>query len=412
MKKLLSLLLVAFFIFGLAACDGEVEEKDYTDFTLTVYFVPSRPANEIFTMTAPLEQMLLDELELAGYDIAGVDILVSSSYEAAGIAMLSGTGDVGFLPGGTYVMFADVPDSPVEVILSAARDGLQKDSLVAIDWNDGLATAPIDSQVNYYKGLIVAGPSVAGREVAAKVNAGDTLVWDDVKDLKWCVSSQSSSSGYIYPNLWVYENFDGKLYKIHESRVIAMSSLPSAQQRMYGVGFSALSRCINYAQVLTDILIYKQEKLGSRPKERLIVGRRGITAEDIARAFMVADDQMNSMGLTRYSKTVVVAPNVRTSSAEIDISVEDLVDAGQIFDEGQSLMLGMNTIALALGVPTRWLWPATATGATKAEIDSFDRKNNEAWYLSNFVAYRYEHHSLRLKDAKKEVTIKKKSQCA
>ena len=165
----------------------------------------------------------------------------------------------------------------------------------------------------------------------------------------------------------VYENFDGKLYKIHESRVIAMSSLPSTQQRMYGVGFCALSRCINYAQVLTDILIYKQEKLGSRPKERIIIGKKGITSEDIARAFMVADDQMNSMGLSRYAKTVVIAPNIRSSSAEVDLSVEDLVDAGQIFDEGQSLMLGMNTIALALGVPTRWLWPATATGATKAD---------------------------------------------
>ena len=214
MKKLLSLLLVALFVVGLAACgDGE---KDYSDFTLTVYFVPSRPAEEILTMTAPLEQMLLDELALAGYDIAGVDILVSSSYEAAGIAMLSGTGDVGFLPGGTYVMFADtveVPDSPVEVILSASRSGLSKDSLDPMDWNDGLPTTAITGQVSYYKGLLIAGPSTAGRALAAKVNNGDTLVWDDVKDLNWCVSSASSSSGYIYPNLWVYENFDGHVFE-------------------------------------------------------------------------------------------------------------------------------------------------------------------------------------------------------
>jgi len=40
-----------------------------------------------------------------------------------------------------------------------------------------------------------------------------------------------------------------------------------------------------------------------------------------------------------------------------------------VFDEGESMMLGMNTIALALGVPTRWLWPATATGATKADAE-------------------------------------------
>lgn len=210
MKKVLIIMFTLVIGFTLTAC-GDTE-KDYTDHTLTVIFVPSRPADEILTMTAPLEQMLLDELALAGYDLAGVDILVSSSYEAAGIAMLSGTGDVGFLPGGTYVMFADTVNSPVEVILSAARSGLSKDSEVAMDWNDGLATEAVDTVVSYYKGLIVAGTSTAARTLAAKVNAGTELVWDDVKDLNWCVRSATSSSGYVYPNLWVYMNFDGKTF--------------------------------------------------------------------------------------------------------------------------------------------------------------------------------------------------------
>jgi phosphonate transport system substrate-binding protein len=212
MKKVLLFMLTLVIAFTLTACGDDTEERVYTDHTLTVIFVPSRPADEILTMTAPLEQMLLDELALAGYDVAGVDILVSSSYEAAGIAMLSGTGDVAFLPGGTYVMFADTVDSPVEVILSAARSGLTKDSSNAADWNDGLATEADETVVSYYKGLIVAGTSAAGRVLADKVNAGDDLVWDDIKDLNWCVRSATSSSGYIYPNLWVYSNFDGKTF--------------------------------------------------------------------------------------------------------------------------------------------------------------------------------------------------------
>jgi len=213
MKKLLVLVLSLLVVFGLSACEPAEEEKDYSDFTLTVYFVPSRPADEILTMTAPLEQMLLDELTAAGYDLAGVEILVSSTYEAAGIAMLSGTGDVAFLPCGTYVMFADTVDSPVEVILSAARNGLTKDSAMAKDWNDGLATQEDDSTVvNFYKGLIIAGTSTAARTLATKVNAGTELVWNDVKDLNWCVRSATSSSGYVYPNLWLYENF-GKTFE-------------------------------------------------------------------------------------------------------------------------------------------------------------------------------------------------------
>lgn len=211
MKKFLIFIIALAMVFTLSACAEE--EKDYSEHVLTVIFVPSRPADEILTMTAPLEQLLLDELEELGYDLAGIEILVSSSYEAAGIAMLSGTGDVAFLPGGTYVMFADTVNSPVEVILSAARYGLNKDSADAIDWNDGEPTLNDDTTyVSYYKGLIVAGTSAAARTLADKVNAGTELVWDDIKDLNWCVRSATSSSGYIYPNLWVYSNFDGKTF--------------------------------------------------------------------------------------------------------------------------------------------------------------------------------------------------------
>jgi phosphonate transport system substrate-binding protein len=197
----------------LSACGEETtEERDYSDHTLTVYFVPSRPAEEILEMTAPLEQMLLDELAAAGYDLAGVEVLVSSTYEAAGVAMLSGTGDVAFLPGGTYVMFADTVNSPVDVILSASRFGLSKDFTEAKEWNDGEATLDDETtNVNFYKGLIIAGTSPAARALATKVNAGNDLVWDDVKDLNWCVRSATSSSGYIYPNLWLSENF-GKTF--------------------------------------------------------------------------------------------------------------------------------------------------------------------------------------------------------
>ena len=205
MKKVLVLMLFVFTVIGLTACNSKV---DYSDMTLNVYFVPSRPADEILTITKPLEGLLKDELANLGYEVGGVKVLVSSTYEAAGEALLGGTGDIAFLPGGTYVAYKDIADSPIEVILAATRAGLNKDSMDAKDWNDGQpTTGDPDYQVAYYKGLIIAGPSEAGREVAAKVNNGDTLVWDDVKDLDWCVRSATSSSGYVYPAIWLDDNF-------------------------------------------------------------------------------------------------------------------------------------------------------------------------------------------------------------
>ncbi len=221
MKKFLLVFVAVVVALSLSACNQKV---DYSDYTLKVIFVPSRDADEILQMTEPLEDLLKDELLDLGYEVAGVEVSVSSTYEAAGEALLSGTGDIGFLPGGTYVAYKDAEeDSPVEVILAATRGGLNKDFEDAFDWNDGNATdSDEEYQVAYYKGLIVAGTSTAARTLATKVNAEETLVWDDVKDLNWCVRSATSSSGYIYPAIWLDENF-GKTFDDVEGSVTITS---------------------------------------------------------------------------------------------------------------------------------------------------------------------------------------------
>lgn len=169
-----------------------------------------------------------------------------------------------------------------------------------------------------------------------------------------------------YPVL--YTDTDGNRYKLHRTRVIFASSMPSNRRRLNRVGFSALSRMINSAQHLYDISTMEQEELGSRPKRRLIIGKRGITAGEIRSAFTEADTQMDNSGLQRYAKNVVVAPtNKATSANEVEIEILDLHKALDGMDKEKSITLGMFLIALALGIPPRWLWPATSTGATKAD---------------------------------------------
>ena len=104
--------------------------------TLKVAFVPSREPQEIITATEPLKQLLKDELAKEGYDVGEVEITVGTTYEAVGEGLEAGTIDVGLIPGGTYVLY----DDGAEVILTATRDGLSKDSDNAKDWNDGQPT--------------------------------------------------------------------------------------------------------------------------------------------------------------------------------------------------------------------------------------------------------------------------------
>lgn len=195
--------------------------------TLRIAFVPSREPEEIITATEPLKQMLTDELATLGYDVGEVDITVGTSYEAVGEALAAGTADVGLIPGGTYVLY----DDGCDVLLTATRDGLSIDSDNAKDWNDNAPTEPTTEQVTSYRALMIAGPSEKGKELAAKVNAGEALTWEDVSSANWSVANSSSPAGYIYPSLWLQENYDKNI-----------TDLPHAvQSDSYGSAFARLA---------------------------------------------------------------------------------------------------------------------------------------------------------------------------
>ncbi|MDR0840255.1 MAG: phosphate/phosphite/phosphonate ABC transporter substrate-binding protein [Christensenellaceae bacterium] len=170
---------------------------------LSVAFVPSREPEEIVTITEPLKELLKAEMATLGYDIGEVDITVGTTYEAVGEALSAGTVDVGLIPGGTYVLYDDGAD----VILTATRSGLSIDSDAAKAWNDAKPTEATDNQVTYYRALILAGPSEKGAALSAKVNAGETLSWEDLDGLNWSVMSSSSPAGYIYPAIWMQDNY-------------------------------------------------------------------------------------------------------------------------------------------------------------------------------------------------------------
>lgn len=161
----------------------------------------------------------------------------------------------------------------------------------------------------------------------------------------------------------IYTDTDGSRYRLHYTRVIYISQQPSTQAEMFGVGLCWVSRAINIAQNLVDIAIYKQEKLGSRPLRQMIVGK-GIGASSIWDAIFMANEAMDSQELRKYAKTVVLGDETRT---DVDIQLVDLASAPDGFDEKTSADLGMYMIALAGGFPPRDLWPATTTGATKAD---------------------------------------------
>ena len=157
---------------------------------------------------------------------------------------------------------------------------------------------------------------------------------------------------------------DGKRSKLHHSRVLYNSQMPSASKRMNGVGVCAFSRCINVAQNIYDILVYKQEKLGSRPQRGILLTGGGLTPTIVASAFAQAEHTMSNQGLSRFSKLVVLGA---ADAPDASLKLFDLGGLPDGFDEETSMTLGMAVVALALNVDARELFPALTAGATKAE---------------------------------------------
>ena len=305
MKKLVAFILVSILALGCVSAMADTVKMD----KLTFQFVPSKDADVIITGTKNLPELVKAEMLKQGYDIGEVEITVGTDYNAVGEAMAAGAIDVGWLPGGTYAIYSQ--NKEVDVILTATRAGLSNDSTDPKTWNgDANKTLPTDQQVTFYRSLIYATPSEYGKQLAAKVNAGEKLTWDELSAATWAVASTSSSAGYIYPTMWLMDNYDGK----------KVSDLPNVIQLGYGDAFAQAA-----AEQVDIICCYADGRRDYEAAWNLVVG----SADPTGKAGMGRTDsiwnEMNVIGVTEgiYNDTVAV------TTAKADIYNPEFISALQ-----------------------------------------------------------------------------------
>lgn len=286
MKKIVALLLAVLMVLGCTAM-AEAIQMD----KLTFQFVPSKDADVIITGTANLPELVQAEMAKLGYEIGEVEISVGTSYEATGEAMCAGAIDIGWLPGGTYAIYSQ--DQEVDVILTATRAGLSNDSEDPATWNgDENKTLPTDQQVTFYRSLIYAAPTEYGKQLAAKVNAGETLTWEELDAATWAVGNTSSSAGYIYPTMWLMENYDKKI-----------SDLSNVVQLGYADAFAQAA-----AEQVDIIVCYADGRRDYEAAWNLPVD----SADETGKAGMGREDsiwnELNVIGVTEgiYNDTVAI----------------------------------------------------------------------------------------------------------
>lgn len=311
MKKLLSIVLAFVLLFSVVGALAEAPKV--IDRVITFQFVPSKEADVIIQGTKNLPELVQAALLKQGYDVKGIEISVGTDYAVVGEAMGAGSVDFGWLPGGTYAIYSQGDKPEVDVILTATRNGLSNDSTDPKTWN-GLAnkTEKNGPQVTYYRSLIYATPSAYGKELAAKVNAGEALSWEDLNKASWAVLKNSSSAGYIYPTLWLMENYDGK--KITDlQNVVVMGG-------GYGESFQQAA-----AESVDIIVCYADGRNDYEEAWNIAVGSADATGKGGMGREASIWDELNVIGVTEgiYNDTVAV------STANADVYNPEFVEAMQ-----------------------------------------------------------------------------------
>lgn len=210
MKKVLGLIVLFLFAFGLAACGQQTTLQQDPD-TLVVQFVPSTAVDSaLLTKVMSIETMLEDKLLAAGYDM-NVSISIGTSYASVIEAMASGQVHVAFLTAQQYAFTTLEYPGEVEVLLTSVRnaytvqvDGTgaiieDKDAIIAAANTEGYnASTRSDVKVSSYYAMLL----IDKDDVAAYESQG--IAWLAGKNV--ATQSTTSGSGYVYPSFLLSEN--------------------------------------------------------------------------------------------------------------------------------------------------------------------------------------------------------------
>lgn len=209
MKKLLVFALLLFAAFGLVACEGVSLDGDPD--TIVVQFVPSNTVDsEMLTRVQSLGQMLMNELELAGYD-KNVVVSMGTSYAGVVEAMVSNQVHVGFLTAQQYAYTTLTFPGKVSVLLTSVRSAYSAqidsngdpitdldtiiDNINAPEY-DGSYNDTVD--VSSYHSMLL----VKAEDLAAFKSEG--FAWLEGKTVG--TGHTGSGSGYVYPSYLLYQN--------------------------------------------------------------------------------------------------------------------------------------------------------------------------------------------------------------
>lgn len=166
--------------------------------------------------------------------------------------------------------------------------------------------------------------------------------------------------------VWYTNPITHQIHKIPYDRVAFTSDNPQPNELARGIGFCATSRVLRMARVFKNMQIFLDEKVGGR-FNRAIGAVSGVNPQQLKAALEQSNAQADAKGFVVYKDIpFLVSPNMEKGN-EIKIMLQDLASLPDGFVFRDDADLYAYILAFCFGVDAREFWPATESGATKAD---------------------------------------------
>lgn len=166
--------------------------------------------------------------------------------------------------------------------------------------------------------------------------------------------------------VWYTNPITGQIRKLHRSRVVTSADNPQPVELARGIGFCAVSRALRMTRIVRNMQIYLDEKVSGR-FTRAIGAISGITAKQLKAGLRETEEEADRKGYVIYQGIPIFAAPGDDASKEIKLMLEDLASIPDGFVFKDEVELYAYILAFCFGVDAREFWPATQSGATKAD---------------------------------------------
>lgn len=196
------------------ACQGILPTK--VD-TLKIVLSPTISEEAFFNNRSSFIDSFKQSLLKNGYEVGDVTVELATSNIQATEMVITKLADIGFL---TKLSYFENREDNLDILLTQKEWSYNLPLEDINAWNDREQLATSRTLLDRHYAGIYVGTSAKSVELIQKLNRNELLTWIDLNSAKWCHVLVTSQEGYIYPSLWLIENYSRRIAELFDHELV------------------------------------------------------------------------------------------------------------------------------------------------------------------------------------------------